>query len=226
MDDYLGLQSVLTTSFTMGELLRNLSVALVCGLLIAGFYRWSTRRPSYSRSFVNSLVALSLITAVVIMVIGNNLARAFGLVGAMSIIRFRTAVKDAQDIVFIFFSLAIGMAAGVGLLKVAFISTVFIGLSMTAVSAFQLRVRRRREFLVQLTYRPDDDAPPPHLAALDTHCQRYHLVSTKSYGDGDDLELAFYVLLRGEDRSGALVSALRKAEGVRDVSLFYDENHD
>jgi uncharacterized membrane protein YhiD involved in acid resistance len=226
VNDPFGLQGILAMPLSAGELLRNLSVALVCGLLIAGFYRWSTRRPSYSRSFINSLVALSLITAVVIMVIGNNLARAFGLVGAMSIIRFRTAVKDAQDIVFIFFSLAIGMAAGVGLVKVAILSTAFIGLSMTAISAIQLQGRRRREFLVQFAYLPGDNDPPLHIAALDKHCQRHHLVSMKSYGDEDELELSFYVLLKGEQSGGALVSALRHVEGLRNVSMFYDEDHD
>lgn len=122
MNEFQDLQNILSFSLTTGQVVRNLAVALVCGLLISRFYAWVTGRPGQSRTFSGSLIALSLITAVVIMVIGNNLARAFGLVGAMSIVRFRTAVKDVQDIVFIFFSLAIGMAAGVGQAAVAFIT--------------------------------------------------------------------------------------------------------
>jgi hypothetical protein len=90
-----------------------LSVALFAGLILTCLYRITYKGAGYTAGFVGSIILLTLITALVIMVIGNNLARAFGLVGAMSIIRFRTAVKDVMDIVFIFFALAVGMASGV-----------------------------------------------------------------------------------------------------------------
>ena len=87
-----------------------------------------------------------MITAIVLMVIGNNLARAFGLVGAMSIIRFRTAVKDTQDIVFIFFSLAVGMAAGVGYHLIAICGTVFVSLTMLVLTQFSHGSTTQREY--------------------------------------------------------------------------------
>ncbi|MEL7339160.1 MAG: DUF4956 domain-containing protein, partial [Bacteroidota bacterium] len=70
---------------SLQDILINLGVALLCGLIISGVYRITYKGPNYSVSFVNSLVILTMITAVVILVIGNNLARAFGLVGTMSI---------------------------------------------------------------------------------------------------------------------------------------------
>ena len=100
LDDF---QNVLSVSLSIGEVFENLVVALICGVIISIFYRLTYRGPGISFSFINSLIILALITSVVIMVIGNNLARAFGLVGAMSIIRFRTAIKETQDIIFIFF---------------------------------------------------------------------------------------------------------------------------
>ncbi|MEJ2051098.1 MAG: DUF4956 domain-containing protein, partial [Calditrichota bacterium] len=103
-------QNIFTFSLSAGQVIINISVALLCGFIISLFYKWTYRGPNYSSNYVNSIIVLAMITAVVIMVIGNNLARAFGLVGAMSIIRFRTAVKDTQDIVFIFFALAVGLA--------------------------------------------------------------------------------------------------------------------
>ena len=117
----------------------NLAVALMCGLIVARFYRWVTHRSSNANNFVSALIVLAMITCIVIMVIGNNLARAFGLVGAMSIIRFRTAVKDVRDIVFIFFSLAGGMAAGVGLTAISLGGIVVIGLAMLGVEKVQSR---------------------------------------------------------------------------------------
>ena len=122
-----GFTTNIITLVDLETFIINMIIALLCGLIISLFYKASYRGPHYSTSFVQALVVLSMVTSLVIMVIGNNLARAFGLVGAMSIIRFRTAVKDTQDIVFIFFSLAAGMAAGVGLKLPAFVGTIFIG---------------------------------------------------------------------------------------------------
>lgn len=98
-----------------------------------------------------------MITSVVILVIGNNLARAFGLVGAMSIIRFRTAVRDVQDIVFIFFALSIGMAAGVGLYTVAISGTLIISLAIIMLSVSNFGQSKKREFLLQLSYDSSDE---------------------------------------------------------------------
>ncbi|GAB5464731.1 MAG: DUF4956 domain-containing protein [Candidatus Kapaibacteriales bacterium] len=112
---------------TPQQLLASLMIALACGLAMAFIYRMSYRGTGYSAPFADSIVLLTMVTALVITVIGDNLARAFGLVGAMSIIRFRTALRDTTDIVFIFFALAVGMASGTGLYKLAGTATVVIG---------------------------------------------------------------------------------------------------
>ena len=108
------------------DIVMNLTVALLCGVFIAWLYRLTYKGTGFSMNFVNSIVLLTMITSVVIMVIGNSLARAFGLVGAMSIIRFRTAVKETRDIVFIFFGRTVGLAAGVGYHQIAIIGTVLL----------------------------------------------------------------------------------------------------
>ncbi|MFO7999020.1 MAG: DUF4956 domain-containing protein, partial [Bacteroidales bacterium] len=117
---------IFTFTITFRDLVGNLIVALLCGVIISMVYRYTYKGLNYSASFAVSIVMLTMITSIVIMVIGNNLARAFGMVGAMSIIRFRTAVKDASDIMFIFFALTIGLACGVKLYAVALFGTVFI----------------------------------------------------------------------------------------------------
>ena len=92
--------------YSPSEILINLVTAFVLALVIAFTYRATHRGLSYSQSFVLTLIFVTVITAMVVMVIGNNLARAFALVGAMSIIRFRTVVKDTKDTAFVFFALA------------------------------------------------------------------------------------------------------------------------
>ena len=98
--------------YSPDEILINLAASFILALAIAFTYRTTHRGLSYSQSFVLTLIFVTVITSMVVMVIGNNLARAFALVGAMSIIRFRTVVKDTKDTAFVFFALASGLAAG------------------------------------------------------------------------------------------------------------------
>ncbi len=226
MINFQDFQSLLAVSLDPGQAARHLAVAFLCGFLVSRFYTWIIRRPAYTRSFTISLIALSLITAVVIMVIGNNLARAFGLVGAMSIIRFRTAVKDIQDIIFIFFSLAVGMAAGVGMYSVALLGTGLVGTIMLGLSRLSSMAQKKREYMLLLSYAPNDDGPEtPYLDAMKKHCKRHQLINAKSSEGSEVLELSFYVQLKKEEQSDALVQELRQLEEVQNVNLFFDEEY-
>ena len=131
----------------------------------------------------------AMITAIVILVIGNNLARAFGLVGAMSIIRFRTAVKDVQDIVFIFFSLAIGMAAGIGLHMIAFMGTIGIGIVMLGIQQVQSNSHKKHEYLLQFSFTQSPEGEAPYLSLFKKYCKKYHLINMKSIDNEEQLEL-------------------------------------
>ena len=219
------LQNLFASSISAGQIVRNLAVALVCGLLIARCYCWANGRPNPARTFVCSLVTLAMITAVVIMVIQNNLARAFGLVGAMSIIRFRTAVKDVQDIAFIFFSLAIGLAAGVGLSKLAFIGTFVIGAVMVGLPKVQAHAQKKREYLLQFSFLPSVDNEAPYLPLFNRYCRHHHLINMKSYGPYGALELSFYIRLKDQDEGSLFTLELGRTEGVQNVNLFFDEEY-
>lgn len=207
----------------VGQVVGNLAVALVCSFLVSLLYRWAYRGPAYSATFASSLVALSMITALVILVIGNSLARAFGLVGALSIIRFRTAVKDTQDIVFIFFALAAGMAAGVGLHLTAIAGTLFIGLAIFVLSRTNYASLGKREYLLQFSFSPSGGEDAPYMPLLEKYCTRHELINLKSIADGDVLELSFYVHLTDREKSGQFVRELGRVPGVSRVNLFFDE---
>ena len=96
------------------QIIFNLLLSFLLGLLISLVYKKTHKGLSYSQSFMVTNVFVTVIVCMVIMIIGNNLARAFALVGALSIIRFRTVVKDTKDTAYIFWSLASGMATGTG----------------------------------------------------------------------------------------------------------------
>ncbi|MCB0805595.1 MAG: DUF4956 domain-containing protein [Bacteroidales bacterium] len=205
------------------DVVSNLLVALVCGIIIALVYRFIYKGPSYSSTYVNSLVLLTLITSVVILVIGNNLARAFGLVGAMSIIRFRTAVRDVQDIVFIFFALSIGMASGVGLHVIALASTIIISLIAIVLVTFNFGSPRRQEFLLQVSYDSSGITEDHIVQIIRRYSGKYKLVNLKNLG-GDNVEAFYHVGYKTKKNSGELLRELRSITEVLNVNLFFDDD--
>lgn len=220
LDDF---STIFQFSITIDQIVVNTAVAMLCGFFIMYLYRLTYQGPSYSQSFAGSLVILSMLTAIVIMVIGNNLARAFGLVGAMSIIRFRTAIKDPQDIVYIFFSLATGMAAGAGLHLIALIGSGVVGFVTYALSFSKGGAAQRRDFLLQFSVNGTSETEAPYLDTINRYCKTHNLVNMKSLDDGEILELSYYVRLKDQDQGTKFVRDLEKTPGVERVNLFFDE---
>ncbi len=131
----MGFQDVFKNSFlegfrgmdiTTGKIAATLFVTAVLALYVFMIYRLVTRKVFYSKSFNISLAAMSLITAAIILAMQSNLVISLGMVGALSIIRFRTAVKDPMDLVFMFWSISIGIICGAGLYEVALVTSVAV----------------------------------------------------------------------------------------------------
>lgn len=208
---------------TAADVLANLLSALLCGIALSLIYRATYRGPSYSVSYVNALVLLTLISALVILVIGNNLARAFGLVGAMSIIRFRTAVRDTMDMVFIFLSLAIGMACGVGLSLVALLGVAVAGIVITALTFTHFGQPRRRFHLLQINYDGLQLATTDLEKIFAKHCRAVKMVNLKNNGTAQDMEVFYHVTLRNGNVE-PLVKGIQALPAVRQVGIFFDED--
>jgi hypothetical protein len=209
---------------TIYTVLYNLLVSFLCGFTISMVYRQIYKGPSYSVTYVNALIVLAMITSIVILVIGNNLARAFGLVGAMSIIRFRTAVRDVQDIVFIFFSLSAGMASGVGHYTVAIAGTMFISLVLVLLSVFNYGQTRKREFLLQMSYYTSDDNELAIEKILKKHCSKMKLVNIKNLGSDNLLEAFYHIVLKDEKRNSQILSELTTSKVIINANLYFDED--
>ncbi len=217
LEEYQNLAVFPTSS---ADVLANLVVALFCGLLLSMVYRLTYRGPSYSVTFVNSLVLLSIISAIIIMVVGNNIARAFGLVGAMSIIRFRTAIRDTMDLVFIFLSLALGMACGVGLNIVALCGAAVAALVVIVLTYTHFGAPRQRHFLLQIIHNGQGNL----VQSISRYCRSLKLVSLKNIGTEDLTESNYHITLKDTRKSEELVRSLRQQPGVRQVNVFFDED--
>ena len=114
----------LTASFTVAEFLLSITLSVVLSSVIVLVYRATHKGLSYSRTFSVTIILMAMTVSFIMLIIGSNLARAFSLVGALSIIRYRNAVKESRDTAFIFIAMAVGMACGVKLYLMSVIFTV------------------------------------------------------------------------------------------------------
>ncbi len=115
------------SEFSILDTLIGLAVALVIGLFIFIIYKKTLTGVLYSSGFALTLVGLSLVTTLVIMAVTSNVVLSLGMVGALSIVRFRTAIKEPVEIVFLFWSLAVGIVIGAGMIPLAVIGSAIIG---------------------------------------------------------------------------------------------------
>lgn len=197
-------------------------LGLVLGQVIAWAYALTHTGLSYSRSFTQSLVLLTLVVSLVMLVIGNNIITAFGLIGALAIIRFRNVLKDTRDMVFVFLSLVIGMAIGSGKYLTASAGTLAIIIVMLYLhfTSFGTKSRIDGHVSFVVSHGGDDDS---YASALRRFCRAFKAVSVRQTGSGGVSEYVFEVRLRDQDRSHELVDALLGVPGITNVALVMND---
>ena len=226
MEDLLRSLALRPEPWSSGEIVLNIAVAFFLGLFITWTYKSTHRQLSVSFSFVNTLVLLAMIMTVVMMVIGNNIARAFGLAGAMSIIRFRTVVKDTRDTAFVFFALASGMGAGTGNLRLAVIGTLLVGFFIFLLHWTRHGAISRNEYLLTLRMLPpeSEEERKVYMPVFDRFLSRHRLISVKSTKMGDSLKLTFHVVMKDAKKTEPFISELSGLEGLHRVSLSFGDS--
>ena len=122
-----GVVEEFTGTISTGELVLSLITAVVSALLIAYVYKKNYTGVSFTKSFLLSIILLAMVTSLVIRTINSNLALSLGMVGALSIVRFRTAVKDPVDTIFMFWAITVGIMSGAGLYIITLIATLLLG---------------------------------------------------------------------------------------------------
>lgn len=185
-----------------------ISIALLCGLVIYAVYRIFYRGSCYSENFNLLLLMTTLITTFIIMTISANIVLSLGMVGSLSIIRFRSAVKDPLDVGFLFWSVAIGITCGAGLYQIALLCTVFI--AIIYILSVLLRFGAKR-FLLVVKY----DAAAKEAVAQALAGVRHTLKNSISSQSGNELT----VQIHAKKKSTALTEQLTAIQGVTSAML-------
>jgi len=200
------------TSFSTLDALIAMVLALGIGIFIFIVYRKTFSGVMYSTSFGISLVAMTLITTLIILAVTSNIILSLGMVGALSIVRFRTAIKDPLDIVFLFWSLAAGIILGAGLLPLAVFGSIFIGIVLVLFAN-----RKTTDTPYMLIIRCSDDQAEKTARQYIANKVKKGLVKSKTVTVGSGVELAMEVRLI--DGATDFVNEMAKHPGIKDAVL-------
>lgn len=204
--------------YSFESIVLSLLLSFVLGQLIAWIYVWSHSGLSYSRSFTQSLVLMTLVVSLVMYVIGNSLITAFGLLGALALIRFRNVLKDTRDTVFVFIALVTGMAVGSQRFMTAVVGTIALALAALYLNLTSFGTQGR--FDGYLTCHLSGGLDRGEMARLlHRFCRAVKQVSTRHSGEEEGAELVYQVGLRDRERVNELLDELRGLQGMRHVSL-------
>ena len=209
----------MTGVFSMWDVAAALTLSFILSLVVAKVYKETHRGISYSQSYVHTVVLMAVVVSAIMLIIGSNIARAFSLVGALSIIRFRNAVKETRDVGFVFFAMAIGMACGTRFYGMAvfftFVTCGFIML-MYKTNVFAREISERI-LMVQV---PEDF---PYEAAFEDvfrkHFSDASLISMESTVKGNMIELIYSVTMKRRFKVQEFLKEIRGINGNRKVTL-------
>lgn len=210
-------------AYSYTEMLANMLLAVALGFLMAWIYRRTHKGLSYSQSFTLTILFITVIVSVVMMVIGGSLARAFALVGALSIIRFRTVVKDTKDTAYVFAALAVGMAAGTSNYFLALTASVLIGLLALLTHRFNFGALYKSEFILRFVFQQELDSSG-YTSLLNRRAKTLSLLHMEPSGDNSQIKLTYDVVLREDVKPEQLTNELNQLEGVSEIVMIASKN--
>ena len=214
----------LTSEFSILDVVVVLALSFALSAFIGWIYKITHRGTSYTQSFVFTLVLNGMVVALVMMVIGSNIARAFSLVGALSIIRFRNAVRETRDVGFIFFTMAIGMAVGTRFYLLAVIGAGVISLVILLMTRFDWYARPMSNQILRIQL-PDGT---PFDTLFDRAFVRYtsssELISADSVSGGALTELTYSIGMKKSDQVQEFLAEIRHLNGNHKVALIAGYN--
>jgi len=205
--------------YSLQTTLLSLLLAFVLGQVLAWTYAWTHSGLSYSRSFTQSLVLMTIIVSLVMFVIGNSIVTAFGLLGALAMIRFRNVLKDTRDTVFVFSALVVGLAVGSQRFLTAIVGTLVLVLVVVYLTATSFGTLGRYDGYLTLRFAATGAGRGASRPLIDRFCRAVKQISLRQSSEEAGAEMVYQIGLRDRTRGDELLRELRGLEGVTHVSL-------
>ncbi|MCB9567063.1 MAG: DUF4956 domain-containing protein [Myxococcales bacterium] len=204
------------------SILLSLLLALGLTQALGAVYTWTFRGMSYSTGLVHAIVASGAVSCMLMLAIGNSIAAGLGIAGGLAIIRFRTALRDPRDMMFVFAALGAGIASGLGAHLAALAGTAAFCLTIISLTYTEFGSQRRIDGLLrfQLPITSDESAV---MAILRRHTRFVALVTLREVAQGQAMEHAYQVRLGDPRHRTDLVRALEAVPGIQDISLLLQE---
>lgn len=215
-----------SASITVTETILIVVLSAVLGLLIAAVYKYTYRGVGYTQEFAVTLVMLCVIISIVVYAIGSNVARAFSFAGALSIIRFRTAMGNPRDIAFVLFAVAAGMCVGIGTYVYALIVVLalfVLVIAMTLTNAFSPRATSKR---LKITIAENMNYEGLFDPILEKYCAIHTLERVASIDLGTLFELVYDVEIKKGANEKQMLDELRCKNGNLSISLLLAASKD
>lgn len=213
-----------TSEFTVQGVVLSLLLAFVLGQLLAWLYYFTHSGLSYSRSFVQSLILITVIVSMVMSTIAGSFIVAVGLMGALSIIRFRNIIKDTRDIAFIFCALVVGMATGSQRYTIAIIGTLAICTIILYLYLSDFGTHQPHNAFLRFSLQGRVTGDHPIVSILKKFCSNHTLISSQEGDFGDpNVEYAYQILIKNAARNEQMLAELHKVEGIKNVNLTVQE---
>lgn len=207
--------SQFTGTISVQSIILSLVTAFIISLFILWIYKKTYSGVVYSKTFALSILMLSLVTTLIIQTISSNITLSLGMVGALSIVRFRTAVKEPADTGFMFWAITVGIMAGANLYLPAVIGSLLLGILYYICYVFGLKMNSK--YLVIVKYNPDEDK---NVKTVLKYLPKYKIKSYATYKTM--VELTFEVQL--SDKTQAIIDKFKDLDGVQSTSLISYQN--
>ncbi len=211
--------SDIASSLTIVSVLEILASSVIIGLVISLVYLFTHKKEGYSQAFCVALILLAPIVGLVILLIGNNVARAFSLAGAFALIRFRSAPGDPKDIAFVFLSVVMGLACGMGYWLYAAIATVVICLVIIILHLTNYAGKKGDVYTLKITVPETLNYVGAFDETLNKYTNSFKLVRVKSVDFGALFELSFTVELKDDKQMREMLDDLRAMNGNLKIML-------
>lgn len=205
--------------FTVQDVALTIILSFVLSMTIGWTYKITHRSVVYSQSYVQTLVLMGMVVSIVMLIIGSNIARAFALVGALSIVRFRNAIKETRDVGFIFYAMAVGMACGTRFYLLAVVSTAIISGLVWLMSNVNMFAKEAAPLFLKIRLPGDMPYGTLFEDVFRQYLNRHELVAIETVQAGTLVELAYSVELKRDADAQAFLAALGELNDHNKVVL-------